>query len=104
MMDSKNIKTKAEIIAVTDQLRDTLTTRGGQHGDMHNNFYAMSAILNILLRDKLKSDRQIDPTDAALILLCLKIARLSTKRTYDSCLDAAGYAAIAAIFNKDSES
>ena len=88
-MVDKNIIEKAADLITKDRQKD--------YGNIDDNYKKFAAFLNIFLQDI----TTIKPSDAALIMVLLKISRMKTN-TYneDTFADAVGYLGIASALRK----
>lgn len=88
-MVDKNIIEKAADLITKDRQKD--------YGDIDDNYKKFAAFLNIFFEDLEK----VKPSDAALIMVLLKISRMKAN-TYneDTFADAIGYLGIASALRK----
>ena len=88
-MDQKTIIEKAADLITKDRQKD--------YGDIDTNYEKFAAFLNIFLKDVEK----IKPSDAALLMVLLKISRMKQGIfNEDTFSDAIGYLGIAAALRK----
>lgn len=78
--------TRADVL---DTAKDYVTKdRAAEHGDMENNFNTIARYWSVHL------DAQITPTDVAVMMNLLKVARIkSNPKSKDNWVDGAGYMA-----------
>jgi HAMP domain-containing protein len=78
--------TRSEVL---DTAKDYVTKdRAAEHGDMENNFNTIARYWSVHL------DAQITPTDVAVMMNLLKVARIkSNPKSKDNWVDGAGYMA-----------
>jgi HAMP domain-containing protein len=78
--------TRADVL---DTAKDYVTKdRAAEHGDMENNFNTIARYWSVHL------DAQITPTDVAVMMNLLKVARIkSNPKSQDNWVDGAGYMA-----------
>ena len=70
-----------------------MADREGIYGSPEENFSSVAALWNAMLGDKLAGE--ISAADVAMMMCCLKLARLkATPDHTDSAVDLAGYAAL----------
>lgn len=86
--------------ATTDILKSAIEIVGGDrahwYGDKLTNHEDIAQLWNAYLRRSHKLKRLLEPSDVAILMCLLKIARMMSQRTQeDSFIDAAAYAAIA---------
>lgn len=87
------MKTPKDILATASSIIDE---RGQSYGQIENNFELIADIAS------LRIGRDIHPYEVAVIMACVKHARLFANPTHaDSRIDAINYEAFAAIFADD---
>lgn len=87
VLDEVNLTvTRADVL---DTAKDYVTKdRAAEHGDMENNFNTIARYWSVHL------DAQITPTDVAVMMNLLKVARIkSNPKSKDNWVDGAGYMA-----------
>jgi len=78
---------------ILEAASDAVADRENSYGSPESNFSTTAALWNVMLSDKLTI--QISPADVAMMMCCLKLARLkATPDHIDSAVDLAGYAAL----------
>ena len=72
---------------------NAVAERESDYGSPESNFATAAALWNVMLGDKLAGE--ISAADVAMMMCCLKLARLkATPDHIDSAVDLAGYAAL----------
>jgi hypothetical protein len=72
---------------------NAVAERQSDYGSPESNFATTAALWNVMLGDKLAG--KISAADVAIMMCCLKLARLkATPDHTDSAVDLAGYAAL----------
>jgi hypothetical protein len=80
-----------------DAIRTVVRDRNSTYGTPEDSFNKIADLWNVLLNKKLKVEHAINPTDVALMMTLLKVARLiENPEHYDSWVDIAGYASCGA--------
>ena len=84
-----------EALDVLEEAKDLIYgQRADDYGDAQSNFQRMADLVNPIIK---KADGKLTPTDMALLMIQVKIARLQeTPDHEDSWIDIAGYAALGA--------
>lgn len=76
------------------EARELITgDRNQTYGSPTQNFQNTADLLNIQFRHKLKPGKLFTPTDVAVMMMQLKLARLVAQPKRDNFVDIAGYAA-----------
>lgn len=76
--------------------------RQQDYGDKLQNFSQIAMLVQGYLSPKLQPDKAITPEDIAMIMVCVKMARLSKSPDHeDSILDVAGYAGCYSILQNE---
>ena len=66
-----------------------------RYGSPDENFERIRGLWNVILGDKMHIDNQVSAADVAMMMICVKLARLiETPDHDDSAVDLAGYAAL----------
>jgi uncharacterized protein DUF6378 len=89
-------RTKSDAGDVLQSAHEILSDRNGQYGDPENTFALVADLWNDYLAFDAGVMRAITPTDVAMMMALLKIARIRRTPTRDSYIDLIGYAALAA--------
>jgi len=71
--------------------------RAKAYGDVVENFEAIAAVSNVLLRRK---GKKLDVEDIAIVLVALKMAREGNMHKDDNLIDGAAYLNILSIMNE----
>ena len=87
---------KKSVVDLLAQARDTVIERGGNYGEIENNFQLAADIASLRL------GRDIHPYEVAVILACVKNARnFASPDHEDSHIDACNYELFCATFAED---
>lgn len=94
LMERLELKTRTDIL--DDASRLTARDRNKVYGDPQINHQRIAAIMTVLLDKKLAPGVVVTASDAALLMVAVKLARLVETPTHlDSFVDGAAYLAIA---------
>lgn len=102
--DCKDPKMSCRETVLDEAKRCICTDRQNQYGSPENSFNYISDLWTAYMRNDKKEDVIISPTDVAIMMILLKVARTARHKSYsDNYVDMAGYAALAAELAAEEE-
>lgn len=97
MEEFKDPKMSCRETILEEAKRCVCTDRQNQYGPPENSFNYISDLWTAYMQNDKREDVIISPTDVAIMMILLKVARTAQHKSYsDNYVDIAGYAALAA--------
>lgn len=86
-------------ISLEEQIKNKIRQeRNNEYGDWEVNFHILAMLFSVVLRDILKEDLQ--PHQAAQIMMMLKMFRTTTKYKADNYIDLEIYSSMANVLHR----